>query len=458
MKFRICRRGGLSYGLISMIIILSIAFMFPLNAYAYNTGGIDLNVIGNENSDADGTIGGNDNNKSKAINKECVPYSIDDSVCNDSIPFDKTLTDKLSFPPKYKRLKLGLNNYCDGKKNDYNNYIMCGLTFNPDDWNKNGHNVMDGYFPKHNGQSLTLQNVASFNDANGIEHKVDVKMTILEFKGNPSINLHLKNAIGWRADAVFPNREGMEIQLELYYAGTNNLIPNDTHGVTGFTDLDGRKTNNSDYPHKGEVIELLSGFNHVYAVPNTKIKRFADNGFGTYYENRNNSDITSDDYTGSMITTTFIGNTLRFRYVGSDNGHSSSLDYPLLPEDIKYNVNVTAYDKYTGKPVKFNDGKTEWIPASNAYSGDDYNVNPPAITGYDYTGLHAGSDALNGIINGRNVNIRLEYVSQVALPGYPNYLQSFPMTGSNGIILVIIGISMAGIIIIIVNRRYRNNK
>lgn len=114
--------------------------------------------------------------------------------------------------------------------------------------------------------------------------------------------------------------------------------------------------------------------------------------------------------------------------------------------------------KYTGKPVKFNDGKTEWIPVSNVYSGDDYNVKPPAITGYDYTGLHAGSDALNGIINGRNVNIKLEYVSQVALPGYPNYLQSFPMTGSNGIILVIIGISMSGIIIIIVNRRYRNNK
>lgn len=151
--------------------------MFPLNAYAYNTGGIDLNVIGNENSDADGTIGGNDDNKSKAINKECVPYSIDDSVCNDSIPFDKTLTDKLNIPHKYKRLKLGLNNYCNGKKNDYNNYIMCGLTFNPDDWNKI-RSIYEGYYPKHNGQSLTLQNAASFNDANGIEHKIDVKMTI----------------------------------------------------------------------------------------------------------------------------------------------------------------------------------------------------------------------------------------------------------------------------------------
>lgn len=431
--------------------------MFPLNAYAYNTGGIDLNVIGNENSDADGTIGVNDDNKSKAINKECVPYSIDDSVCNDSIPFDKTLT---SVPHKYKRLKLGLNHYCDGKKNDYNYYIMCGVTFNPDDWNKR--NSLDyryyGYYPKHNGSSVTLQNVASFNDANGIEHEIDVKMTILEFKGKPSISLHfmntIMNTIGWNAEAIFPNREGMEIQLELYYAGTNNLIPNDTHGVTGFTDLDGRKTYNSQYPHKGEVIELLSGFNHVYAVPNTKIERFADNGFGTYYENINNADITSDDYTGSMITTTFIGNTLRFRYTGSDGWDSSSLDYPLF----KYNVNVTAYDKYTGKPVKFDNGKTEWIPVPIIYSGVGYNVEPPAITGYDYTGLHAGSDALNGTINGRNANIKLEYVSQVALPGYPNYLQSFPMTGSNGIILVIIGISMAGIIIIIVNRRYRNNK
>lgn len=431
--------------------------MFPLNAYAYNTGGIDLNVIGNENADANGTIGGNDGNESKAINKECVPYSIDDSVCNDSIPFDKTLTDKLNIPHAYKRLKLGLNNYCNGKKTDYNNYIMCGLTFNPDDWIKRN-SLYCGYKPKHNGLSLTLQNAASFNDANGIEHKVDVKMTILKFKGSSSINSHLINSIGFCSGAVFPNREGMEIQLELYYAGTNNLIPNDTHGVTGFTDLDGRKTNNPDYPHKGEIIELLSGFNHVYATPNTKIERFADNGFGTYYENRNNIDITSDDYTGSMITTTFIGNTLRFRYTGSDGWHSGSLDYPLMPEDIKYNVNVTAYDKYTGKPVKFNNGKTEWIPCPIIYSGDDYNVNPPVITGYDYTGLHAGSDALNGTVNGRNVNIKLEYVSKVALPGYPNYLQSFPMTGSNGIILVIIGISMAGIIIIIVNRRYRNNK
>lgn len=431
--------------------------MFPLNAYAYNTvGGIDLNVIGNENSDADGFIGGNDDNESKAINKECVPYSIDDSVCNDSIPFDKTLTDKLNIPHKYKRLKLGLNNYCKGKKTDYNNYIMCGLTVNHDDWNRQH---PEGYIPKHNGLSLTLQNVASFNDANGIKHKIDVKMTILKFNGKPFINnYYITNAIGWNTISMFPNRHGMEIQLELYYAGTNNLIPNDTHGIIGFTDLDGSKTNNPDYPHKGEIIELLSGFNHVYAVPNTKIERFADNGFGTYYNNGNNMDITSDDYTGSMITTTFIGNTLRFRYTGSDGGHGSSLDYPILPEDIKYNVTVTAYDKYTGKPVKFNDGRTEWIPVSNAYSGDDYNVNPPAITGYDYTGLHAGSDALNGTVNGRNVNIKLEYVSQVALPGYPNYLQSFPMTGSNGIILVIIGISMAGIIIIIVNRRYRNNK
>ena len=178
--------------------------MFPLNAYAYNTGGIDLNVIGNENSDADGTIGGNDDNKSKAINKECVPYSVDDSVCNDSIPFDKTLTDKLSVPHKYKRLKLGLNHYCDRKKTDYMN-IMCGVTFNPDDWYKSDR-LDYGYYPKHNGSSVTLQNVASFNDANGIEHKVDVKMRILEFKGNPSINLHYITRVVWECPCFLSMR------------------------------------------------------------------------------------------------------------------------------------------------------------------------------------------------------------------------------------------------------------
>lgn len=132
-------------------------------------------------------------------------------------------------------------------------------------WDKSNGNIIR---PKQNGATITWRNAGTWLDTNDVEHKIDARITVVDYSGslagvnNPSTDAPSRGIKGWYPKLLSQTKkENITLRVDLYYDNNGQLgkpVPSTFKGVTGFTWV--------PYVREGiseSVISLDSGFTGI---------------------------------------------------------------------------------------------------------------------------------------------------------------------------------------------------
>lgn len=190
-------------------------------------------------------------------------------------------------------------------------------------WNKSNGNII---MPKQNGATITWRNAGTWLDTDDIEHKIDARITVVNYGGsmagvnNPSTANSLQGAKGWFPKLLSQTKKAnVTLRVDLYYDNNGQLgqaVPSTFKGVTGFTWIPYARGGNSE-----SVISLDSGFtgigNDLTSDTHTRLvakaPQYGNNAFKvtdnpSYYSNSNFIDETyfSVAFSGPSIQFTMV--------------------------------------------------------------------------------------------------------------------------------------------------------
>ncbi len=132
-------------------------------------------------------------------------------------------------------------------------------------WNKSNGNII---MPKQNGATITWRNAGTWLDTDDVEHKIDARITVVNYGGNmagvnnPSTDAPSRGIKGWYPKLLSQTKKAnVTLRVDLYYDNNGQLgkaVPSTFKGVTGFTWVPYVRGGNSE-----SVISLDSGFTGI---------------------------------------------------------------------------------------------------------------------------------------------------------------------------------------------------
>lgn len=136
-------------------------------------------------------------------------------------------------------------------------------------WDKSNGNII---MPKQNGASITWRNAGTWLDTNDVEHKIDARITVVDYNGgtdrhmtgvnNPVSDAPSRGIKGWYPKLLSQTKKAnITLRVDLYYDNNGQLgkpVPSTFKGVTGFTWVPYVRGGNSE-----SVISLDSGFTGI---------------------------------------------------------------------------------------------------------------------------------------------------------------------------------------------------
>lgn len=330
--------------------------------------------------------------------KGCVAYDISSVECDTSMPLG--VLSKTDIPDAYREFRFTTEHYAYSKAVFDSNWIQAT---NPSQAGPiNGEAI-----PLKNGASIRLPKVGTYTDPQGVGHDVDAMLSIVDMNGGTASDYNGIFGIGisshgWKQpNSYHPDRSkrlGATWRLTFSYSD-GTPTPASFRGVTGFGDLDGGNGG-------GEGVELLSGFTGAYVSDETHLTRYGQNGWQGTDENNAQSDMATVHAQQHILSTTFSGPTIVFRYSAKNKDEYGSIfSAPLTQDQLVYQVNAKAVDQ---------DGKTlkAWTAVKNLRTGGIYHVSHPDIPGYRYDRLGDGSAPESGSITNINPTVIYRYVRQ----------------------------------------------
>lgn len=229
-------------------------------------------------------------------------------------------------------------------------------------WDKSNGNII---MPKQNGASITWRNAGTWLDTNDVEHKIDARITVVDYNGgtdrhmtgvnNPVSDAPSRGIKGWYPKLVSQTKKAnITLRVDLYYDNNGQLgkpVPSTFKGVTGFTWVPYVRGGNSE-----SVISLDSGFtgigNDLTSDTHTRLvakdTQYGNNAFkvtdNPSYQS--NSEFIDETY----FSTTFSGPSIQFTMINLPMSNATNMSGFLVGYRRAVLLN-RFYDVDNGKQV-----------------------------------------------------------------------------------------------------------
>ncbi|KFI91254.1 repeat, TIGR02543 family [Bifidobacterium saguini DSM 23967] len=191
------------------------------------------------------------------------------------------------------------------------------------------------YWPTRLGASVTLPDVGSWTDPQGVSHRINATLALKEWNGGNIGQLNSFDAnnkivgdglfwinVVYRNDDVpaqvrrslggidMSRRVGCQWTVSFTYEdGTS--VPDSFHGVTGFNDLDGWDAQ-PDLAFEG--VQLVGGFDGAYKTRDAELAAYGTNGWAGITRSVDESDLNGEQQVKHRLAATWTGASFTFSY------------------------------------------------------------------------------------------------------------------------------------------------
>lgn len=267
--------------------------------------------------------------------------------------------------------------------------------------------------------SLFAPSVGTWVDGNGKKRDIDLTMYATSYNGGGiSAWYGTKNILSFMAGSEMKSTASgvscstdengnysITLKCVFTFHGTQEKVPSDFYGITGFNDLDGFASD----ADPAEGVECISGFNAQYMRKDAKLVNYGTNGWGgTLTDAGDESNLESEEQAKHRYSATWKGPEFTIRYTSGRHRYvHSNFATPILYDTDSYKINIKVVDG-SGKTLQ----ESQVVAQAKLGASWDISGSLPSIGGYSYSHLADGSDPLSGTIgasNQRDQNIVLVY-------------------------------------------------
>lgn len=267
--------------------------------------------------------------------------------------------------------------------------------------------------------SLFAPSVGTWVDKNGKKRNIDLTMYATSYNGGGiSAWYGTKNILSFMAGYEMKSTASgvpcstdengnysITLKCVFTFHDTQEKVPSDFCGITGFNDLDGAAAD----ADPAEGVECISGFNAQYMRKDAKLVNYGTNGWGgTLTDAGDESDLECPEQVKHRYSATWEGPEFTILYTSGHHSYvHSNFATPILYDADSYKINMKVIDG-NGKILQ----ESQVVAQAKLGASWDISGSLPSIRGYSYSHLADGSDPLSGTIgasNQQDQNIVLVY-------------------------------------------------